>query len=271
MGISEIIEGMQVGNIKAAVVMADGVNLSARQLSALVETLASVETLIVSSVFDNDITAKADIVFPAAPFSEQQSTVTNLVSRVQLVRKASESRFDELAGWQVFCGLAKALGKEGFEYDSASEIFEAICETIPDYQNLSYDTLENGGAITLTRPHGDDTRSDFEITKPDFSQFTSDGFYFAPGRVLHQPDRETTLGERQYLNVIDRVEWIELHPDDFETLGIAEGDTVAVKDTQGNIVAQWRSDGFRPRAPRHHPNDDAVRRAGDIHGRVRVS
>ena len=46
----------------------------------------------------------------------------------------------------------------------------------------------------------------FEITKPDYTPYASEGMYFAPGRVLHQPDRETTLSERNYLNVIDRTE-----------------------------------------------------------------
>ena len=238
MGIGEMIEAMQGGTIKAAIVMADGINPTARPLNGLQEALGSLETVIVSSVFDNEITANADIVFPAAPFSEQTSTLTNLESRVQLVRTASESRFDELAGWQIFCELAKAMGKTGFEYDSSSEIFDAICATIPDYNGLSYDTLEKGGAFTQTQIDGNDARSGFEITKPDFSPFARDGFYFAPGRVLHQPDRENTLGERNYLNVIDRVELIELHPDDFETLGITEGDTVAVREDQGNVVAE---------------------------------
>lgn len=238
LGVQEMFNGMRDGKIKAAIVMADGINPNARQFGDLGEALGSLETLIVSSVFDNEITAKADIVFPAAPFSEQTSTFTNIESRVQLVRNTSESRFDEIAGWQVFCGLAKKMGKSGFDYESSSEIFDAISATIPDYHGLSHEALRDGGTITHTHTDVADTKSDFEINKPDFSQFSSDGYYFAPGRILHQPERENTLGERNYLNFIDRVEWIELHPDDFEPLGISEGDTVAVRDVRGDLVAQ---------------------------------
>ena len=237
-GVAEILSGIRNGEIKAAIVMADGISTRARQLGDLADALGSLETLVVSSVFDNDITAKADIVIPAAPFSEQTSTVTNLESRVQLIRKASEPRYDELAGWQVFCGLAKAMGKSGFEYESSSEIFDAICATVPEYEGLSYDTLANGGAITKTPSDGSATKSDFEITKPDFSPFARDGYYFAPGRVLHQPDRDNTLGERNYLNVIDRTEFIELHPEDFDALGISEGDTVEVRNGQTKVLAK---------------------------------
>ena len=104
--------------------------------------LSNLNTLIASSVFDNEITAKADIVFPAAPFTEQTSTVTNLESRVQVVRQASAPRFDEVAGWELFSGLAKAMGGSGFNYGSSSAVFDEICESSPGYDGLSHDALE---------------------------------------------------------------------------------------------------------------------------------
>ena len=147
-GVAEIFDAMRDGRIKAAIVMADGVNHTARQFGDIDSALGSLETLIVSSVFDNEITAKASIVFPAAPFSEQTSTATNLESRVQLIRQASESRFDEIAGWEFFVGLANAMGASGFDYSSSSEIFDVVCATIPEYSGLSHDALASGGKIT---------------------------------------------------------------------------------------------------------------------------
>ena len=51
--------------------------------------------------------------------------------------------------------------------------------------------------------------------------------------MLHQPDRETTLSERNYLNVIDRVEVIEIHEEDAASLGVSDGDSVLIKDYNG--------------------------------------
>ena len=237
MGVSELFDEMRSGGIKAAIVMADGVNQTARQLGDVTAALANVETLIVSSVFDNELTAKADIVFPAAPFTEQTSTITNLESRVQLVRQASESRWDEITGWEMFSGLANAMGVSGFEYGSSSDVFDEVCSTMPDYEGLSHDALEMGGVITKSSDSGREHEPNFEISKPDFAPFASNGMYFAPGRVLHQPQRETTLSERNYLNVIDRQEVIELHPDDADSLGVSEGDEVAIKSYDGVLIA----------------------------------
>ncbi len=236
-GVVEMFDAMRHGTIKAAVVMADGVNPTARQFRDFDAALGSLETLVVSSVFDNEITSKADIVFPAAAYTEQTSTVTNLESRVQLVRQTTRSRFDELAGWEFFCRLAKAMGSSRFEYASSSDVFNAICEAILEYADLSHDALMDGGVITrATANEGD---KNFEINKPDFSPFARNGMYFAPGRVLHQPERETTLSERNYLNVIDRVEYIEFHSDDAESVGVSEGDTVLIRDVNtGRVVAE---------------------------------
>ena len=113
LGVREIFDAMRDGKIKAAIVMADGLNPTAQQLGDVQAALSALETLVVSSVFDNEITAKADIVFPAAPFSEQTSTVTNLESRVQLVRQASQPRFEEMAGWEIFVGTGESYGHAG--------------------------------------------------------------------------------------------------------------------------------------------------------------
>ena len=236
-GVREIFEAMRDGKIKAAIVMADGLNHTARQLGDVQAALSRLETLVVSSVFDNEITANADIVFPAAPFSEQTSTVTNLESRVQLIRQASESRFEEMAAWEVFVGLAKAMGASDFDYTSSSEVFDAICVTIPEYSGLSHDALANGGKI-VSPPDIASVKPTFEINKPDFNTLAVNGMYYAPGRVLHQPEREITLSERNYLNVIDRVEVIEIHEDDAASLGVSDDDSVLIKDYNGTKVAE---------------------------------
>ena len=236
-GVREIFEAMRDGKIKAAIVMADGLNHTAQQLGDVQAALSALETLVVSSVFDNEITANADIVFPAAPFSEQTSTLTNLESRVQLVRQASQPRFEEMPAWEVFVGLANAMGASGFDYASSSEVFDAICTTIPEYSGLSHDALTEGGKVTSPTDAGSGELN-FEMNKPDFTAVAHNGMYYAPGRVLHQPDRENTLSERNYLNVIDRVEVIELHEDDAESLGVSEDDSLLIKNYDGTIAAE---------------------------------
>ena len=236
--VTEIFDAMRDGTIKAAVVMGDGLDFDARQLGDVNEALRSLETLVVSSVFDSELTAHADIVFAAAPYSEQSGTVTNLESRVQLVRKINDTRWEELTGWEMFCGFARAMGADGFEYASSSEVFDAIAELIPRYRGLSHERLESGGIFTGTAATDHKGKLAFEIISPDFVDHHSNGMYYAPGRVLHQPERETTLGQRNYLNVVDRVEEIEIHPDDAEALGVGIGDSLVIRDYAGKVLVE---------------------------------
>ena len=112
-----------------------------------------------------------------------------------------------------------------------------MCATIPEYSGLSHDALANGGKIASS-PDATSIEPTFEINKPDFTAYAANGMYYAPGRVLHQPDRETTLSERNYLNVIDRVEVIEIHEDDAASLGVTDGDSLLIKDYNGQTIAR---------------------------------
>ena len=83
----------------------------------------------------------------------------------------------------------------------------------------------------------------FEIMHPDFEDVArfSNGMMFAPGRVLHQSDREVPLIQRNYLNVVERVEDIVMHPDDARDLSVIEGDSVIVRDLSGHVVTSGRA------------------------------
>ena len=106
-----------------------------------------------------------------------------------------------------------------------------------EYSGLSHDALSDGGKIASS-PDAEAVEPTFEINKPDFTAYAANGMYYAPGRVLHQPERDTTLSERNYLNVIDRVEIIEIHEDDAESLGVSQGDSLLIKDYDGATVAE---------------------------------
>ena len=243
MGVCEMFEAMRKGKIKAALLMADGFDFLANELGDVRQALGSLETLVVSSLFDNEVTAYADLVLPATAYTEQTSTVTNLESRVQLVRKAWEPKHDEKTGWEIFKGIGQAMGVDGFEYDSASDVFDTIASLVPAYGELSHASLDNGGAMVSLGVSDDEMPYSFEIMHPDFEDVThsSNGMLFAPGRVLHQADREVPLIQRNYLNVVNRVEDIVMHPDDAKNISAIEGDSIIVRDLSGHVIASGRA------------------------------
>lgn len=246
-GISDLFDRMRSGEIKAALVMADGVDAGNSAYGDVSHALHSLDFLAVSTVFDSDWTVSADVVLPAATYAEQTSTVTNLERRVQQVRQAAERKHGELAGWEVISALAKAMSAEGFDFDSPGSVFSEISRSVPPYAGLNYERLSDRG-IQVPCPAGDHegtpvlfaegtdselpdfTDLEFELTAPELP---ADGLTLLPGRVLHQPERDVQVMRRGDMNYAERDEIIHLHKDDADDAGIGSGDRVRVTVADG--------------------------------------
>ena len=210
--------------------------------------LRKLDFLAVSAVFDDEVTAAADVVLPAATYTEQTGTVTNLERRVQLVRAAWNPKNEERCGWRTFASIAQRMGKNGFDFGSPSEVFDELKGAVPDYAGLDHDRLQAGGIQTpcpspdhsgtpmrLDRGQ-DETKIDLvplPFAEPKVSQ---NGLILAHGRVLNQPDRPVGVLRHAEMNYLDRVEEVEVHRDDARALSISRGDSVEVKDENGSTV-----------------------------------
>ena len=249
LGVTEIISGMRDTNIKAALVMADGLSGHSTVLDGLTSGLEQLEFLAVSAVFDSEITAHADVVLPAATYAEQTSTVTNLERRVQLLRITAESREEVRTGWETICLIANAMGGSEFDYSSSSEIFSEISSTFINYANLSHTQLQSGGIQWPTAEEDSlgtpilFASSDERITviPLDYDQFANsvseNHLIFAPGRVLNPPERDTQVRKPEEMNYINRERLVQVHPADGNVAGLTEGDTVYVKGVDGRTLA----------------------------------
>ncbi len=74
---------------------------------------------------------EADLILPAAAFSEVDGTFTNGERRFQRVRQAVPPPGESLADWQILCRIARKMGVAGFEFGSVPEIQEEISSVIP--------------------------------------------------------------------------------------------------------------------------------------------
>ncbi|MBP38578.1 MAG: hypothetical protein CL726_04600 [Chloroflexi bacterium] len=250
LGISEMITGMTSGNVKAALVMADGVSGHSPSLVSLPAALEKLEFLVVSATFDSEITHHADVVLPAATYAEQNSTVTNLERRVQLLRITAEPRHEEKTGWETVSAIANAMGGSGFAYTSASEVFDEISGTISNYRGLSHEQLQTGG---IQRSSGSDDSS-ILFADPDSvvtvvplnydelaNAIENAPLTFAPGRVLSQPERDVVVRKPADMNYVDREQLVQIHPDDANLAGLNEGDVVQVKTSEGHVLARGKA------------------------------
>ncbi len=249
-GVGELFDRMRSGQIKAAIVMADGMDANLSAYGDVSHALGSLDFLAVSAVFDSPWTAAANVVIPAATYAEQTSTVTNLERRVQQVRQAAERKHGESAGWELISALAKAMGVSGFDFGSPESVFADIRRAVPGYAGISYERLVSKG-LQAPCPNGDHDGTpvlfaesgdqqlpefadmEFEMKSPERP---SGGLTLVPGRVLHQPERDMSVLRRGEMNYAERDEVVHLNGADADRAGIEAGDRVRIVTVGGTEV-----------------------------------
>ena len=107
------------------------------------DSLSKLDLLVVQELFENDTTAAADVVLPAASFAEVDGTFTNNDGFVQRVRQSIAPLHQAKPDWMIIDQIAKELGLDfGYEM-SASAVFRDIAKNIPAYAGMTYPLLKD--------------------------------------------------------------------------------------------------------------------------------
>jgi predicted molibdopterin-dependent oxidoreductase YjgC len=107
------------------------------------DALSKLDFLVVQELFENETTAFADVVLPAASYAEIDGTFTNNDGLVQRVRQSIPPLHQSKADWMIVAQLAKELGLDfGYEL-SATAVFRDIAKNVPAYSGLNYPLLKD--------------------------------------------------------------------------------------------------------------------------------
>jgi len=107
--------------------------------------LEAVDFLVVQDIIRNETLDYADVVLPAAAWSEENGTYTNCERRVSLMRRAVPSPGEARKENWIFTQLANRLGLN-WENRIKQEIWEnEIIQIVPFLKGITYDRLEHGG------------------------------------------------------------------------------------------------------------------------------
>jgi NADH-quinone oxidoreductase subunit G len=107
------------------------------------DALSKLDFLVVQELFENDTTAAADVVLPAASYAEQDGTFTNNDGLVQRVRQSIPPLHQSKPDWMIITQLARELGVDyGYEM-SASTVFREIGDRVQAYAGMRYPQLKD--------------------------------------------------------------------------------------------------------------------------------
>jgi formate dehydrogenase major subunit/formate dehydrogenase alpha subunit len=259
LNLNAIMKGVEDGSVKALYVMGEDILISEPNTNHLEHGVKELEFLIHQDIFMNETTKYANVVFPGANFAEKDGVFTNTDRRVQRVRKAVEPPGNARPDWEILCDFARAAGYAMPHYNDAGEVYAEIASLAPRYAGISHERLDRtpmGLQWPCTAPDHEGTvfmhkdgpvkgKGSFIVTNyrppvelPDEEY----PFNLATGRVLYHYNAGTQT--RRDSGTMDKVGecFIEVHAEDAERLGVADGDMVKIVSRRGGIKAKvWIS------------------------------
>ena len=119
--------------------------------------------------------SKADIILPAAAYTEMAATYVNTEGRVQMTRRAVQPKGEAREGWAILRALSDVVGKT-LPYDSADALREALRAENDVFAGLGYapgaagvealkDKIDSGGVSISAAPLAA-AIGDFYLTNP---------------------------------------------------------------------------------------------------------
>ena len=253
----EIVKGALEGRIKGMYMLGENPFLSDPNTNKVRAALSALDFLVVQDIFLTETAEFADVVLPATSALEKDGTFTNTDRRVQIGRKALEAPGEARLDWQVICDIGTCMGYP-MRYDSAAEVFDEFVGLTDAYASLNYDNLGSTGKL-YPCPEPDRTdgtvvmfgdgfptangRARFvpaEHTGADELPDTEYPFILVTGRVLEHWHTGVMTRRSHTLNEREPEAFVEIHDDDCERLGLAQGELVTVASRRGEITLKVR-------------------------------
>jgi len=237
--------------------------LSEPDMNHTIQSLKSLDFLVVQDIFMSETAKLADVVLPAAGFAADDGTFTNTERRVQRVRKAVPPPGEAKPDWEIGCLIARKMGAKGFDYTHPQQIWQEMAGLTPNLSGISYERLEeemglqwpctsseHPGTCILhtegfTRGKGKfmplSYRPSAELTDKDYPLILTNE------RSIYHYHSGTMTRKVPGLNRLRSEELVEINPLDAADLGIDQGDWVTVTSRRGKVDSKAKVTTDSPR------------------------
>jgi formate dehydrogenase alpha subunit len=250
----EMMHAVEHDRLKALYIMGENPALSDPNLNRTRKAIEKVAFLVVQDIFMTETAEYADVVLPSACFAEKDGTFTNTERRVQRVRRAVAAPGRARQDWEILCDLATRMGYP-MAYGSASQIMDEIASVTPSYGGVSFERLETTGlqwpcpdrqhpgtkylhvgrfSRGKGKFHAVPFRNPAEVPGPGFP------FVLSTGRLLYQFHTGTMTRKSRAIHQVSPTGYVEVHVEDAQRLGIADGQMVEVTTSRGKVATPAR-------------------------------
>ncbi|MBO9703027.1 MAG: molybdopterin-dependent oxidoreductase [Sporocytophaga sp.] len=257
---TEMFEALKSGKMKAIWIMCTNPLVSLPNSNIVEEGLKNAKFVVVQDVFNTSDTAKfADLVLPAAGWTEKSGTMTNSDRRISYLNKITEAPGEAIPDSEILIRLAKKMGYgDSFNYSGPADIYSEHCKltkgTNIDISGLSHERLKEKGSMQWPVPSPNSEGTPRLFTDKQFytpnkrakihavpddnnSEAVSSEFplILTTGRIRDQWHTMTKTGKVNKLKKHIDSPFVEIHPLDAEIRGIKNGDPVLINNDRGSV------------------------------------
>lgn len=277
-GTVDLFSRMAAGEVKACWIICTNPVASIPNRKIVIDGLQKAELVIAQDAFlDTETNRYADVLLPGALWAEAEGVMINSERNITLMQEAVNPPGDAMADWDIVARVAREMGfTEGFNFSSASEVFEEIKKSYNpktgyDLRGVSYDELrkspmqwpcaDKNSPRNPVRYINNGINQPLKLlddgSQPGFQFATENGkaiFHARPhinpaempdsdfplilntGRVQHQWHTLTKTGKIPTLNKLNPGTFLEINPQDATELGIKTKDKVEVRSRRGYAI-----------------------------------
>ncbi len=258
--LSEMFEAMERGELTALYVIGENPAQSEADTQKAMRCLAGLEHLVVQDIFLTKTAELANVVLPAAAtWCESEGTVTSSERRVQRVRKALDPPPGARDDIEILAELARRLGHD-WGKPTAEQAWDELRSLSPWHRGMSYRRLEELNGLQWPCPDENHPGTPFlhgrlwqEPIEGPPAPFHAVAYEPPVDRLSDEFPIRLTTGRRldsfntgvqsgRYPSPLRRGETLDIHPEDGQRLGIANGERVRVVSRRGAVEVPVRYD-----------------------------
>ena len=263
----DMFEAVGDGRIKALWIACTNPAVSLPEAGAVADALKACDFVVVSDVMaGTDTIEHADVVLPALAWGEKDGTVTNSDRTISRQRAALPAPGTARADWEIFAEVGARMGwAEAFDYRSASEVFREHAALSGVAARFGRDFDISDMSNVTDQQYADLSPVRWPVTaKRKGGRFFGDGQFFTPsGRARFVPVRQKPPAEvrsprfpfrlntgriRDQWHTMTRTAraprlarhlaepFVQINPQDAETLGLKPADIARVSSPTGSAL-----------------------------------
>ena len=147
----EIRAALESGELKSLILFGVDPIRDFPDTGAWAAALGAAEHVIAFSMFENETTAKADVILPLETHAEKDGTLTHPDGRIQRVRPSASRPGEIRPNWQVLTELSAALGHET-GISSQPSALATVSAAVPFYAGIDDAAIGGRGVRWQDRP-----------------------------------------------------------------------------------------------------------------------